>query len=265
MVFVAAFDSRAQENKTMIRVRGSDSVAGRVDQLAKIFMKDHPDVNLVVVGGAKTIGLQNLMDGSGEVAMAARKATDQERREAGNHGLDLVERLIGHGAIVIIVDQGNPVSELTIEQVQKILKGDYNRWDQVGGPAEPIAVFSVGDMHQGTIHFLENDFLSKTPMTKRAEVVSGFDSVMRGVSETKGSIGFTRVRDALEAPVAPIKILKLKETGDSPAIMISRAAIADGSYPLKRPFFLYHDSKAKPEVKAFVDFIVAKGWGPQKL
>lgn len=265
MVFIAAFDSNAQNNRTLIRVRGSDAVSGRVEKLSKIYMKDHPDVNVVVVGGARTIGLPNLMDQSGEVAMAARKATDQERREAGNNGIELVERLIGYGGIVIIVDPENPVSELTIEQVQKILKGEFTRWDQVGGPAEPITLFSVGDAHQGTIHFLENDFLGKTPITKNAQVVFSFESVMRGVSETKGSIGYTRVREALEAPAAPFKIIKLKEKGDSPAIMVSREAIADGSYPLKRPFFLYLDSKAKPEIKAFVDFIVGKGWGAQKL
>jgi len=267
-MFISALDSCAQDNKTLIRVRGSDSVAGRVDQLSKIYVKDHPDVNVVVLGGAKTIGLPFLIDKSGELAMAARRATDQERREAGDRGIELVEKLIGYGGIAVIVDQENPVSELTVEQLQKILKGDFNRWDQVGGSAEPVTVFSVGDIHQGTIHFLENDFLGKTPITKKAEVVSSFDTVMRRVAETKGSIGFTRMRDALESPVSQqvqFKILKLKQTADSPAIFPSRKAIAGGSYPLKRPFFLYYDSKVDSSVKGFVDFIVGKGWGAQKL
>ncbi|MBI4961910.1 MAG: PstS family phosphate ABC transporter substrate-binding protein [Desulfomonile tiedjei] len=264
----STLDSWAQDNKTLIRVRGSDSVAGRVDQLAKLYMKDHPEVNVVVLGGAKTIGLPALIDKSGEVAMAARKATDLERREANDHGIELVERLIGYGGLTIIVDQENPINELTIEQVQKILKGEFNRWDQVNGSATPITVFSVGEIHQGTIHFLENDFLGKAPITKKAEIVSGFETLIRKVAETKGSVGFTRIRDAFESPASQqvqFKILKLKETPGSPAIFPSRDAIADGSYPLKRPFFLYLDTKAKPEVKAFVDFIVGKGWGAQKL
>jgi ABC-type phosphate transport system substrate-binding protein len=99
-------------------------------------------------------------------------------------------------------------------------------------------------------------------------VVSGFDTLIRKVSQTKGAFGFSRIRDAFESPASQqvqFKILRLKQAADSPAIFPSRQAIADGSYPLKRPFFLYHDSKAGPEVKAFVDFIVGKGWGPQRL
>lgn len=269
MAFIPTPYSYAQDSKALIRVRGSDSVAGRMDRLSKLYMKDHPEVNVVVVGGAKTIGLPNLMDNSGEVAMAARKATDQETREAGNKGIELVERLIGYGGLTIIVDPANPISELTIDQVQKVLKGEYTRWDQLGGPAEPIVVFSVSsDIHQGTIRFLENDFLGKTPITKRAEVVTGFDSLIRKVARTKGAFGYTRIRDAFESPVSrqvQFKILKLKQNADSPAVFPSRKAIGDGSYPLKRPFFLYYDAKAKSEVKAFVDFIIGKGWGPQKL
>ncbi|MBI4961911.1 MAG: PstS family phosphate ABC transporter substrate-binding protein [Desulfomonile tiedjei] len=268
VVLICALDSLAQDGKAMIRVRGADSVAGRVDQLARVYMKDHPDVNVVVLGGAKTIGLPSLLDKSGEVAMAPRKATDTERREASDKGIELVERLIGHGGIAIVLHQDNPVGELTIEQVQKILKGDYDRWDQVGGLPEPITVFSVGEMHQGTVHFLENDLLGKASITKKAEVVSTFDTVMRRVAETKGSIGFTRIRDALESPVSQqvqFKIIKLKQNVDAPAILLTREAVANGSYPLKRPFFLYLDANAKPEVKGFVDFIIGKGWGSQKL
>jgi phosphate transport system substrate-binding protein len=269
LIFIPLPNSYAQDSKTLIRVRGSDSVAGRLERLSKLYMKDHPTVNVVVVGGAKTIGLTNLMDKSGEVAMAARKATDQEKGEAGKKGIELVELLIGYGGLTAIVDPENPVNELTIEQMKKVLKGEYTRWDQLGGLSEPIMVFSVSsDTHQGTIRFLENDFLGKTPITKRAEVVTSFDSLIRKVARTKGAFGYTRIRDALESPVSKqvqFKILKLKQTADSPAILPSRQAIADGSYPLKRPFFLYHDAKASPEVKAFVDFVVGKGWGPQKL
>jgi len=88
---------------------------------------------------------------------------------------------------------------------------------------------NVASTRQRTIHFLENDFLSKTPITKRAELVSTFDAVMRTVAETKGSIGFTRIRDALESPVSQqvqFKILKLKPTPDSPGdLSISRIHI----------------------------------------
>lgn len=261
-------DCFSEGDKVLIRIRGTESVAGRVDKLSKLYMKDHPEVSVMVSGGANTIGINSLTDASGEIAMAARKVTDSEKRDCSAKGVELVERLIGYGGIVIITDPENALEELTAEQVQKILKGDYTSWNQVGGAGEPIEVFTVGEHHAGTVHFMENDFLARSKITGKAHVVSTFDSVMRQVAVTKGAIGFTRFRDALESPVSGqvrFKILKIKPDGETPGIFPSRQAITDGSYPIKRPFFLYHDAKASPAIKACVDFIVGKGWGAQSL
>jgi phosphate transport system substrate-binding protein len=259
-------DVLSQGEKVIIRVRGSESVAGRVDKLSKIYMKDHPEVLITVSGGGNTIGINSLRDQSGEVAMAGRKITDPERSECSANGVEVVERLIGYGGIAFVVDPDNPQEEVSVDQLQKILKGDFNNWNQVGGANEPIRVFTIGEHHAGTVQFMETDFLAQSKIASKAQVVSTFDSVIRQVAATKGAIGFTRLRDALESPVAQkvrIKILKVKSKPDATAIFPSRAAVADGSYPIKRPFFLYYDAKVNPEVKSFIEFVVGKGWGAQ--
>jgi hypothetical protein len=76
------------------------------------------------------------------------------------------------------------------------------------------------------------------------------------------------VRDAFESSAAreaPIKILDIKQNAATVAVMPSRAHVGDGSYPLRRPYFLYYESKAGPAVRKYADFIVEKGWGPQNL
>jgi phosphate transport system substrate-binding protein len=267
---IVAWDFVQAQSSTrhVIRVRGADSVAGRVDKLAKIYMKDHSDFFILVSGGSKSMGLDGLMDQTCEVAMAPRKITDAERREAAAKGVDLVERLIGYGAIAMVVNAGNPVSELTVEQVQKVLKGEYTRWNQVGGPDEPIELFAPGEIHAGTLFFIRNDLLGGAPLASSSQSVGSFENVIRRVGATKGGFGFTRVRDALESPATDdveFKVLAIKQNADSPAVKLSRKAIADGAYPIKRPFFLYFDRKASSQVKEFVDFVVNKGWGPQRI
>lgn len=267
LVLMADLVQAQSANRHVVRVRGADSVAGRVDGLSKAFMKEHPEYNIIVSGGTKGIGLEGLMDHTGEVAMASRKITDQEKREAEAKGLDLTECLIGYGGIAMIVNAGIPLKELTVEQVQKILKGEYTKWNQVGGPDVPIEIFVPGEIHTGTLFFVRNDLLGGAAISSTAENVGSFENIIRKVGTTKGGFGFTRVRDALESSAAEeveIKVLAIKNAADAPAIKLSRAAIADGSYPIKRPFFLYIDKKAGPEVKQFVDFVVRKGWGAQR-
>jgi len=259
--------SETDKEKIVIRVRGSDSVAARVEKIAKLFLKENPNYSVVVSGGAKGIGLAALYDKTGEVAMAARKINDEEKKEAAGQGLNLEERLIGYGGIAMVINSANPLNELALEQIQKILTGDFTNWQQVGGSDARIQVVGPSpSLHEGTIYFLEHDLLENHPITKSALNAGSFDSVLKTVAGMPMALGFTRVRD-VEAyqDHANLKVLKIKPNADSPAIELSRAAIADGIYPIKRPFFLYYDRNIPPDVKKFVDFVISKGWGPQKI
>lgn len=264
MALLVPVDAQTQDGKVIIRVRGSDSMAGRVDALSKGYMQDHPKVNIVVSGGPRDLGVESLADESAQVAMAARRLTETEKQSARSKGLDLTERLVGYGGIVVVTHNDNPVTELTMDQLRRVFTGEVGRWSQVGGPDKPVVVFTVGDTHASSVQFMECDIL-KAPFSPRSEVVSYFPNLLRKVAQTPDSIGYTRVRD-VESPMASeisFKIVKLKKDEGSPAVMPSRQAIAEGSYPLLRPFFLYVDNRAPKEVKDYVEFIVQKGWGRQ--
>lgn len=87
LLSIAGIECDAENAKTIIRVRGADSVAGRVEKITKMFLKENPDYNIIVSGGAKGIGLAALHDKTGEVAMAPRKISNTERKEAASQGL----------------------------------------------------------------------------------------------------------------------------------------------------------------------------------
>jgi phosphate transport system substrate-binding protein len=260
---------QAETGKNSVRVKCPDSMVARIYSLSKIFMKTHPEITIDFWKGSSIEGgIPALLQGATDVAMSSRRISHQEIQTAAGQGKDFVERLIGYGGIVIVTNSSNPVDSLTAEQMRKIFRGDYTRWNQVGGNNEPIKVFSVGPKHSGTLIFIEQDFLGDTPITDKAIVVEDFPTVMKKVAATPGGTGYVRVRDAFESSAArevAIKILEIKQSAVTAAVMPSRAHVGDGSYPLRRPYFLYFDSKASPAVRKYADFIVEKGWGPQDL
>ncbi len=259
-------ESQQTREKTIVRVRGSDSMAGRIDALGKIFMKDNPHVNIVVSGGSQLN--PDILKGNGcQVAMLSCKMTGDQQQGLKASGVSVVERLIGTGGIVIITHPTNTVDELTVDQVRAVLKGNYSTWDQLGGGNGPIKVFTISTKHSGTLGFMQGDFL-KAPVTNRAEILSYFPSVVRKVAATPGAIAFTRVRDVFESPVADTvacKVVKIKNGPESPGMLPTRNNIANRTYPIRRPFFLYTKSDASQETRRFVEFIASKGWGPQSL
>ena len=260
---------QAETGKNSVRVKCPDSMVARIYSLSKSFMKSHPEITINFWKGSSIEGgIPALLQGATDVAMSSRRISPQEIQTAVGQGKEFVERFVGYGGIVIVTDSSNPVNSLTVEQMRKILKGDYTRWNQVGGNNEPIKVFSVGPRHPGTLIFIEQDFLGDAPITDKAIVVEDFPTVMKKVAATPGGTGYVRVRDAFESSAArevAIKILEIKQSAASAAVMPSRAHVGDGSYPLRRPYFLYFDSKASPAVRKYAIFIVEKGWGPQDL
>jgi len=92
--------------------------------------------------------------------------------------------------------------------------------------------------------------------------------VLKAVAEMPNAIGFVRIRDALESRIAQagqVKILKISRLPGMEAVAPSRESVADGSYPIRRPYYLYYGAKAGPGVVKFADFIVSKGWGKEDL
>lgn len=247
--------------KEAIRVKGSESTAWMVDAYAKEFMKNNPNANIVVAGGAG-IGWQPLLNKECDIAMSSRKITEKEIDEAVKKGMDIQERMIGWGGIVIIAHPANPVNELTVEQVRKLLAGEYTNWSQAGGPDRPVSVLTVGDERPGTLHFIQHDFL-KASLAPNAINKNFFRAVIAGVSDMDSATSFVRVRNILQLKEkgqdSRIKIIAIKKDENSPAVLPSRKTVDDNTYPITRPYFLYLDAKSsgKP-AKEFVDFCASK-------
>jgi phosphate transport system substrate-binding protein len=114
---------------------------------------------------------------------------------------------------------------------------------------------------------MEDEILGKSPFTKSAVVLQRFPGVMTRVAKTPGAIGYVRIRDAFESKQATkggIKALNIKRLSNLAAVAPSRENVNNGSYPIRRPYYLYTNAKAGPEVKKYVDFLVSRGWGPSQ-
>lgn len=53
LLLFTTLNAQSQDSKTLIRVKGSDDMASRVDTLARLFMKDNPQVTVIVSAGAR--------------------------------------------------------------------------------------------------------------------------------------------------------------------------------------------------------------------
>jgi phosphate transport system substrate-binding protein len=257
-------------SENTVRVSGPDSVMGRTRVLAKIFMNTHPAIKVEFVEtGLVDAGIAALLDKKSDVAMASRRLSDAEEQTAVKNGLSLNERLVGCGGIVIVTNPANEVNELSVDQVRKIFSGEYTRWNEVGGKDAFIEVVRQdATNHPGTLVFFQDEVLRGAPFAAKAATVATFPAVMNQVAKNPQSIGYVRIRDALESSAADkdkVKILKIKRGAAFSAVAPSRETIADVAYPLRRPYYLYHADKVGSDAGKFVEFMVTRGWGRQEM
>ena len=152
LTFAAAFPVSAAE---LIRVVGSDSMAHTVTVYATEFATNHPDCTVLVSGGETGAGWERIVSGEAEIAMLSEHPSKRQLDEAKAKGANIEEAIVGWGGIVFITHPSNPVESLTVDQVSKLLTGQYNNWQQVGGPEKPVQVITASEqVRAGTAHFI---------------------------------------------------------------------------------------------------------------
>jgi phosphate transport system substrate-binding protein len=239
LTFAAAFPVSAAE---LIRVVGSDSMAHTVTVYATEFATNHPDCSVLVSGGETGTGWERIVSGEAEIAMLSERPSKKQLDEAKAKGANIEEAVVGWGGIVFITHPSNPVESLTVDQVSKLLTGQYNNWKQVGGPEKPVQVITASEqVRAGTAHFILEE-VAKGSLAPSARQVAYFRSVPPTVAETEGSLGLIRMRN-LERLIEQnqekrIKVISIKKDEQSPAIAPSRESIDEGFYPITRPYLL---------------------------
>jgi len=130
---------------------------------------------------------------------------------------------IAREPLVILVNHANPVSDIPIDKVRAIFRGEIRNWKDVGGPDRPIVLVMRPHCAQRPGHWktivpsLEQLRKDRINVKSEAEVVQGVSDFAEGV----GTIGSTWNFDASQK----VKVVTLG--GVAP----TAANLANGSYP----------------------------------
>jgi phosphate transport system substrate-binding protein len=225
-------------------------------------MEREADTKVIVTHTDQHSYLQVLVDNKSDAVMTLGKMEEDLKEEASEQGMNLQEKVVGWGAVALVTDPNNPVSELTMDQVRKIFLGEYVNWAQVGGLNEPIITMSRDEAVSGTERFFRDFVLRGYPLCQ--QTVKLFDpDIVRAVWQRKGSIADARYTEAARGRIrGMVKIIALKEGEGASAIVPSVDTIGDRSYPLSAPQVLYYNEKVRSRgLTEFVNFCADRGLG----
>jgi phosphate transport system substrate-binding protein len=245
----------AQE-KEVVTVRGANAMAPILDRMAQEFSRVNPAYSVVVAGGGTDAGFEALFEKAAHLVMASRKILIKEMQAAMLAEVKPAECFTTRSCVAFFTRSDNPVNELTLEQLRGIWSGEITKWKEVGGPDAPIRLVGSPEV-AGMSQFLKEKLLNGGLFASDIQVRDFYSHIIRDIPRVKEpAIGYADLALASAADQrGQLKILAVKPESGGPGIKPSAASLANGSYPLIIPMFLYWDeNKITKGARDFVKF-----------
>lgn len=216
---------------------GSTSMEKVIGYLSEAYMEDHSDVKVTYNPTGSGSGIQAVLDGRCDIGLSSRDLKEEESE-------NLIGTIVAIDGIAVIVHPDNPVSDLTIEQIGNIYKGEITNWKDVGGEDAPIVLIGR-EAASGTRDGFEAITDTKDQCQYTQELTSTGD-VVQTVSSNPNAIGYASLASVKET----VKVLQVE--GVTP----TTETIQDGSYRVQRNFVMVtrKDVALSETAQAFFDF-----------
>jgi phosphate transport system substrate-binding protein len=250
--------STSSETTAYIQNKGSDTIVNLALAWAEYYQRLHPEVSISVTGGGSGTGIAALINGTVDIANASRQIKDEEIQEARKNGVDPIEFVIARDAIAVIVHPGNPVRQLTLQQISDIYSGKINNWKEVGGEDRPIVRLSR-ETNSGThVYFLETvlrlgDKTSTTLFSMDTLLLPSSEGIINEVRQNPNAIGY----DGLGYVPDDLKIIAVAKTDAGPYVLPMISTVNDKSYPIARDLYMYTAGEPTGAVQDYIEWILS--------
>ena len=280
---------------TEIFVSGSSTVEPITNAAAEAFAEQNADFQYTVEGPGTGDGFALFCNGETDISDASRPIQDEESAACADNGVEYVELLVAYDGLSVITSAANAdVTCLSFLDLYALLGPEsegFDSWsdandlaaeleDELGGeygashapyPDAPLDVTAPGE-ESGTYDSfveivigpisevrLESGAIAEEQVeTSRIDYIASANDnvIVENIAGTESSLGWVGLAFAGEAE----GIASIEVDGGDGCVAPSDATVADGSYPISRPLFIYPNLArvdANPLLAAFVDFYVS--------
>jgi len=213
-----------------------------MNEAAKRIMTANPRIRITVAGGGSGVGVQKVGEGLVHIGNTGRPVSDAE---IGKYGLRSFAFAVD--GVAVVVHPGNPVRDLTSQQVRDIFAGKVTRWKEVGGLDERINLYGR-DEASGTRKVFQEIALGKGEVAKSANVVPSNGAMKTAVSNDPYAIGYLSLGH-VDGKVAAVAL---------DGIAATQANARDGTYPVTRRLFMNTKGEPGGLTRAFLDYILSE-------
>lgn len=206
--------------KANVSLDGSTSMEKVIGSLGESFINSNPGTSYTYNPTGSGSGIKAVSEGTCDIGLSSRNLKDDEKASG------LTGTVLALDGIAVIVNPNNPVSDLSVEQIASIYKGEITNWKDVGGNDAEIVLIGR-EAGSGTRDGFESITGTNDACKYRQELTSTGD-VITTVSQNPDAIGYASLA-ALKDTVKALTVGGVAPTEET---------VKDGSYVIQRPFVL---------------------------
>jgi len=251
-----ASSAQAAAPATAIQNKGSDTMVNLALAWAEQYQKLHPEVSLSVTGGGTGTGIAALVNGTVDLANASRAMKPEEEQQARDKGYQPQGFVVARDAIAVIINPENPVTQLTLQQISQIYRGEINNWQELGGENRPIVRLSR-ETNSGThVYFLETvvrlgNSKDKALMATNTLLLPSSEGIIAEVRDNPNAIGY----DGLGYVTGEVKTVGVAKKPGDPYVMPSVESVNANTYPVARDLYMYTMNEPTGAIKDYLDWV----------
>jgi phosphate transport system substrate-binding protein len=272
----------AQDVEGNIDIHGSSTVAPISSAVAEAFAEINPNTGYFVGDEGTGAGFSDYFcAGTGDIADASRAIREAEVEQCTASGVKFVELKIAYDGLSVITSVESPIACLTLADLYALMGPESDavaNWKdaqalatELGSPTTfpdaPLSIVAPGDESGTYDSFVElalGDIIEERGQEERLRapgsiyVASPNDNVIiEGIAGFPTSLGFVGLAYAEENAD---RVKEIAIDAGAGCIDPSPETVADGSYPLSRPLFIYPSLTKLAEnaaLQPFVDFYLS--------
>jgi phosphate transport system substrate-binding protein len=249
---------------------GSDTLNNMMTFWAEGFRKKYPNVNIQIEGKGSSTAPPALIEGTSQVGPMSRKMKKKEEQKfEAKFGYKPTAIGVALDSLAVFINKDNPINGLSLQQVDALFsknrKGgaaeDVTTWGQLGLNGEwankPVSLYGRNSA-SGTYGYFKKKALFKGDYKDTVKEQPGSASVVLGVTEDKGGVGYS----GIGYKTSGVKAIALGKKDGDKQFEPNYENVLKGKYPLGRLLYVYvakEPNRPLPTlVKEFLKFALSK-------